>query len=377
MKIGLVSPYSIAHGGGVQEIVLAMRAELARRGHEAYVITPQPRGTHLEVEDHIIQIGTGTDFNWPVFHTTLQVSASLNDEIDEMLDKYDFDLLHFHEPWVPVIGRQILNRSRCANVATFHAALPDGIVSQTFGQLVVPYTKPMLKNVDELVATGEPATEYICKLTERPVAIIPIGVDQNTYTPPKNFHDTRKAKKIFYVGRLENRKGAKYLVNAFKLLQADHPDAELLIAGDGPDRAKLEMLAQDIEAKNVHFLGYISNEAKAKYLRTSDLFCAPALYGEGFGLVLLEAMASGCVTVAGDNPGYASVMEGLGALSLVNPKHSAEFARRLELMLYEPSLRKLWREWAATEMPQYHYERIMDQYEDVYAEARKNFAKRK
>lgn len=376
MKIGLVLPYSIAHGGGVQEVVFAIQAELARRGHEVYIITPQPRGTNVEVEDHIIQIGTGADFNWPVFHTTLQVSASLNDEIDEMIEEYQFDLLHFHEPWVPVIGRQILGRSRCANVATFHGAMPEGIVSQTFGQLVVPYTKPMLKSLDQLVATGELATEYICKLTERPVAIIPIGVDQTVFTPPKTFHDHRKHKKILYIGRLENRKGPKFLIKAFKLLQERHADIELVLIGDGPDRVKLEMFAQDLEVRNVHFLGYVPNEAKVRHLRTSDLFCAPALYGEGFGLVLLEAMAAQCVTVAGDNPGYASVMQGFGALSLVNPKHSAEFARRLELLLYQPDLRKLWRTWAENELPQYTYERIVDQYEEVYDEARKQYAKR-
>jgi phosphatidylinositol alpha-mannosyltransferase len=129
------------------------------------------------------------------------------------------------------------------------------------------------------------------------------------------------------------------------------------------------MLAQDLELKNVTFAGYISNQEKLKYFRTSDLFCAPALYGEGFGLVLLEAMACGLVTVAGDNPGYASVMQGLGAISLVNPKHDEDFAHRLELMLYEKELRELWRTWAAEQMPQYTYKTIIDQYEVIYAKA--------
>jgi len=369
MKIGLVLPYSIAHGGGVLEIVFAMQAELTRRGHDVYLITPQPRGTDVVVEDHTILIGVSADFHWAPLHTTVQISTSEGEEIEEMLAKHQFDVLHFHEPWVPVIGRQILTRSQTANVATFHASLPDGIISQAFGKVVIPYTKPLLKYIDEFVATGDLAAEYVCSLTDEPVAIIPVGIDVKAYTPPADFHDGRRRKTIFYVGRLENRKGPKYLLKAFKPLQAKHPELSLVLAGDGPDRAKLEMLAQDLELQNVTFAGYISNEEKIKYLRTSDLFCAPALYGEGFGLVLLEAMACGLVTVAGDNPGYASVMQGLGALSLVNPKHDEDFARRLELLLCQKPLREAWRTWAAAELPQYTYKAIVDQYEVIYAKA--------
>jgi phosphatidylinositol alpha-mannosyltransferase len=369
MKIGLVLPYSIAHGGGVLEIVFAMQAELTRRGHDVYVITPQPRGTDVVVQDHTILIGVSADFHWAPLHTTVQISTSEGDAIDAMLAKHQFDVLHFHEPWVPVIGRQILTRSQTANVATFHGSLPDGIISQAFGKVVIPYTKPLLKYIDEFVATGDLAAEYVCSLTEEPVAIIPVSIDVNTYTPPTDFHDSRKRKTIFYVGRLENRKGPKYLLKAFKLLQTKHPELSLVLGGDGPDRAKLEMLTQDLELQNVTFAGYISNKEKIKYLRTSDLFCAPALYGEGFGLVLLEAMACGLATVAGDNPGYASVMQGLGAISLVNPKHSEDFARRLELLLYQKPLREIWRAWAAAELPQYTYETVVDQYEVIYAKA--------
>jgi len=376
MKIGLVCPYGINRGGGVQEITSAMYDELTRRGHEVYIITPRPRDYDETPPKHILFVGTSTDFHWPIFHTTVQVSSGEDEHIAALLEEHKFDLLHFHEPWVPVIGRQLLARATCATVATFHAALPDGLTSQAFSKAVAPYTKSMLKNIDELVATGDPATEYICSLTDRPVAIIPIGVNQTFYHPPKQHRDNRKRKTILFVGRLENRKGPKYLIKAFQLLQAKYPDTELIIAGNGPDREKLEMLAEDLKVKDVHFLGYISNDEKAKLLRSSDLYCAPALYGEGVGLVLLEAMASGCVTVAGDNPGYATVMQGLGAVSLVHPKHSAEFARRLELMLYEPELRKLWRVWAENELPNYHYKHITDQYEEIYAQAIKDRAAR-
>jgi phosphatidylinositol alpha-mannosyltransferase len=235
-------------------------------------------------------------------------------------------------------------------------------------KVITPYTKPILKYIDAFTAVSDAAADYVCSLTDAPVAIIPNGIGKQ-FKPPRSFNDRRKHKTVLYVGRLEGRKGVKYLLHAFHQVQQHHPDVSLVIAGDGPDRDKLEMLAADLELHNVRFLGFITNQQKHDLLHSSDLFAAPAIYGESFGIVLLEAMATGLVTVAGDNPGYESVMEGLGAISLVHPKHAAEFARRIELLLYETDLRKLWREWAAKELPQYSYERIVDQYEAVYKKA--------
>jgi phosphatidylinositol alpha-mannosyltransferase len=368
MKIGLVLPYSIARGGGVKEILFAMQEELLLRNQDAYIITPRPRDFEGKIPDKVLLVGASTDFNSPT-HTTAQVSAGLNEDIDHILAEYDFDVLHFHEPWIPMLSRQILTRSNIPNVATFHAAIPDTIMSRTLAKVVTPYTKSLLKYIDVYTAVSDAAAEYICSLTDKPVALIPNGIDLKQYKAPTHQSDKKRHKTIFYVGRLEGRKGVNHLLHAFKLMQADNPNVSLLIGGDGPDRGKLESLAADLELKNVEFLGFISNKQKIKYFQTADLFCAPALYGESFGLVLLEAMATGLVTVAGDNPGYESVMHGLGAISLVNPKHTAEFARRLELLLSEVDLRKLWRNWAQNEIDQYSYPAIVSQYEEVYAQA--------
>jgi phosphatidyl-myo-inositol alpha-mannosyltransferase len=377
MKIGLVCPYNIARGGGVQQHIFACQAELRKRGHQVYVITPRPQDYDADPGKNILFVGGAADFNTPLLHTTGQVSAGVNDTIDRMLAEHEFDILHFHEPWVPMISAQILSRSKSINVATFHAKLPETIMTRTMIKVVTPYTKSVLKYIDECTAVSDAAAEYVRSLTDKPIALIPNGIDLSKYRPLARRSESKKQKTILYVGRLEQRKGVKHLLHAFSLLAQTDPDVSLVIAGDGPDREKLESLAADLELKNIDFTGYIDDKEKIHYLRTADLYCSPALYGESFGIVLLEAMATGTVIVAGDNPGYASVMSGLGALSLVNPQHHAEFSRRLGLLLRENDLRRLWRDWASSQLPKYTYPTIVDQYEEVYRHALKTHADKK
>lgn len=380
MKIGLVCPYDITKGGGVQEIVKASQTELERRGHDVYIITPRPKEyARKRGPRKTIFIGNSTDFNSPL-HTTVQVSAGVHNAIDEMLATHSFDILHFHEPWVPMLSLQILNRCRhkCVNVATFHAKLPETLMSRAVARAIQPYAKSVLKYIDELTAVSDAAADYLRHLTERPIDIIPNAIDLKIYKAPRVRDEESSVKTIFYIGRLESRKGVKYLIKAFAELHKTKPDVRLVIGGDGPDRRKLEQLTAELGLQeNVKFLGYMSSKDKVHRLRTADLFCAPALYGESFGIVLLEAMGSGLVTVAGDNPGYSSVMKGLGAISLVDPKQLEEFARRLDLLLHQPDLRKLWRNWAKEEIRQYTYVEVVGQYEKAYKKAIKIHQDRK
>src|SRR5690606_26854258 len=110
------------------------------------------------------------------------------------------------------------------------------------------------------------------------------------------------------------------LLQAFELLLQTTPNAKLIIGGDGVGRAKLEQYVIDNKIANVTFEGFITEDRKLELLGSADVFCSPALYGESFGIVLLEAMARGCVIVAGDNPGYQAVLQDRGKLSLVDPK---------------------------------------------------------
>lgn len=370
MKIGLVLPYNITLGGGVKEHVFAQQNELVKRGHDVVVVTPQPRETYVPDGRKVVFLGAATEFKSPL-GTSSQISASvLTDEIDAVLEHEQFDLLHFHEPWVPVLSRQILSRSNTVNVATFHAKLPETIVSRTMAKAITPYTKPLLRHIDAFTAVTDAAAEYLLSLADVSVEIIPNGIDLKGYQKaPLESLPALQRKTIFYVGRLEHRKGVSYLIDAFAQLQAREPEASLVVAGDGPDRPKLEEQVAELGLRHVEFLGFIDDTAKKQWLHAADLFCAPSIYGESFGIVLLEAMAAGLVTVAGDNPGYSGVMQGLGQLSLIDPKDTSLFAHRLQLLLFDEDLRKLWRQWAKTYVRQFDYPKIVDKYEAVYETA--------
>src|SRR5882757_140351 len=242
MKIGLVCPYNITRGGGVQEIVGDLRAGLRARGHEVRIITPKPQGSKGYYHEDVIFIGNGGDFRSPL-HTTAQFSASVDpDEIDAILNKERFDILHFHEPWVPVLSRQILARSRAVNIATFHAKLPETMMSRTVAKVVTPYTKSALKYLHALTAVSDAAAEYVSSLTDEPITIIPNGINLKHFKPNKSIKRDTAYKTILFIGRLERRKGVRYLLKAYERFSQDNDNVRLLIAGDGPDRQKLELM---------------------------------------------------------------------------------------------------------------------------------------
>jgi phosphatidylinositol alpha-mannosyltransferase len=372
MKIGIICPYNMFKGGGVQEVVTALQAGLESRGYDAKIITPLPREYIGPSPQGMILIGGSTDVKSPFLHTTAQIAASVDtDALEKMLEHEQFDILHYHEPWVPILSWQILTRSNAVNIATFHAKLPETVMTRTIERVITPYTKTIIKYIDTYSAVSSAAADYVQSLTDVPITIVPNGVDLSKYRNviAKASIASRKRHTILYVGRLEKRKGVHYLLQAYELLRMTCPNIRLQIVGDGPERERLENEVRDRNLPDVEFLGFVSDAKKLQLLKNADLFCSPAPYGESFGIVLLEAMAVGLVTVAGDNPGYASVMKERGMLSLINPKDAVDFARRMELLLTDEPLRAQWQEWALEYVKRFDYEKIVDQYIDLYDKA--------
>lgn len=370
MKIGLVCPYNIFADGGVQAVVKELQKRLTLRGHNVVIISPQPPGGNHKTQKGIKLVGLSR--NLRALSTTAQVSLSFDSKkLNQILYAEKFDVINFHEPWVPVLSSQILSRSTCPVVATFHAKLPPGPLIKLFKFIITPYTRSIIKKFETLCAVSSAAAEYAKSISKMPISIIPNGIDLNKYQAPTIKNQVKSGKTILYVGRLEKRKGVEYLIKAFEKAVTDSPDLKLIIVGDGKLKQKLQKQASSLPEGSVEFLGFINEQDKIKLLQKCDLFCSPAIYGESFGIVLLEAMACGAVVVAGDNPGYKSVLVGNGGEALVNPKQTQKFANKLLKMSSNVSARNNWLAWSKNEIKKYNWEKVADQYEALYKEALK------
>ncbi|HET7827261.1 MAG TPA: glycosyltransferase, partial [Candidatus Saccharimonadales bacterium] len=142
-----------------------------------------------------------------------------------------------------------------------------------------------------------------------------------------------------------------------------------IIAGQGVQAKKLKQEVESDGIPNITFSGYVSDAEKLRLLQNADLACFPAIQGEGFGITLLEAMACGTPLLAGNNLGYINVMKGHGRVGLIDPSATKDFANRLEVFLTDSALRKLMTDWALSEVKQYDYPKIADQYEAAYQAA--------
>ena len=378
MKIALICPYHLARPGGVLDHVTELQAELTRRGHYVRIITPLPRDFSGPVPEQFITVGTS--MNTTAFAgTAWQMSFSVdNDAIDEVFNREKFDVLHFHEPWIPMWSRQLLVRAKTATVGTMHGRFYDTVTAKTVKPFVTTYMKPIIKYIDVFTAVSPASVEHFNDISDRPVTIIPNGIDINKFKPKAgSAKPASDLKTILYVGRLEDRKGVKYLIRAYAKLAEKHDNVQLIIAGAGGSEKKLKQMVADESVPRVTFDSrYISDDEKIKYMHEADVFCSASTYGESFGIVLLEAMAAGTPIVAGDNAGYTSTLVDTGALSLVNPKDAVDFARRLDIFLFEQNVRSFWKKWAATYIHKFTFPKIAAQYEEVYKEAIKTHGER-
>lgn len=364
MKIGLVCPYDLTRSGGVQEHVMAQALELRLRGHEVKIVTPKPRKFSGVLPEGIIFVGNSRQVKAVKSSMELGISTG-RDALDDLLAEEEFDILHIHEPEVPILGAQIIAKAECPIVATFHALHPETPMGRTIETFRIPYFKSIFSRLSAMTAVSDAAAHFVRERTQQPVTIIPNGIDLVKY---QKLHQSSRVPTILYIGRLEKRKGVRFLLKAFAELQKTNHKVQLIVAGDGDLRNGLEQYVEENNIKRVQFTGFISEEKKLELLAFADVFCSPALYGESFGIVLLEALAAGVPVVAGDNQGYSTVLTGPGRLSLVNSKDTQDFARRLDIFLSDEEVRKLWLKWAHKHVQQFTYVKIVDKYLELYGQ---------
>lgn len=375
--------------GGVQQLITHLADGLGAKGHTVKIITPRPVTYKGDVPKNYILLGSTRTFRGG-FGTSGNWGSTLNiNEVQRVLKNEKFDVINFHEPWVPMIGWQILNFSDAAHIGTFHANLVDNAAGKFWINTFYPIGKQLVEKLHILTAPSYvPAATLIAKASENNelhrflvdnFKYIPNGVDLKKYAPLKSRKPLsgKDTKTIVYVGRLEKRKGVEYLLEAFNLLVREMPNVHLIVAGKGAKRKELERFVKFNKTPNVKFPGFVTDEEKIQLFGNADLVCVPAMYGESFGIVLVEAMAMGAPVIAGANLGYKSVMTGHGRIGLVDSQSIEDFANRMAVFLSEPEIEKIMRTWGVRESKKYEYDNVIKQYEDTYKEAIKICNQRK
>jgi phosphatidylinositol alpha-mannosyltransferase len=366
MKIALVSPYDFAYPGGVVNHIMSLGSYLTQMGHEVKFIAPASSPI-TTLGDRFIHIGKPRAI--PVSGSVARVTISprLSTRITEMLEKEKFDIIHLHEPLMPMLCTTVLRMSRTANVGTFHAFNGKGYnIAKPFGPILF---KRWFSKLDGHVAVSKPAKNFVNKYFPADYNVIPNGIDTRHFSPNVAPIDELRDGKlnILFVGRLEKRKGADYLLKAYERVKRDIPDSRLIIVGPGTKlRDKYEKRVKKHSLKDVVFVGYTNYEELPRYYKTADVFCAPATGWESFGIVLLEAMAVGKPIVASNIDGYASILTHGAEGLLVPPKDEKSLAQALTSLLNDEKLRQEMGAKGILKAKDYAWENVARRVEALY-----------
>ena len=313
MRVALVSPYSYTYPGGVGRHVEALAQELTGLGHEVRLLAPYDPDDRLArvlhrgaspqprpLPDHVIPLGR--TFGLPMNGAVTNLTGPLGETIGVLrreLRSGDYDLVHVHEPNVPVVSWYATEAARVPVVGTFHTYSTGAAVSKFAANFVG--ARRLYSKLSARIAVSEAARWTAQRFYGGRYRIVPNGVDLSAARP--DHLRPNEELKILFVGRAEERKGLPVLLRAFEALRGAGVQARLTVAG--PTAEEVEPLL--LEPEGVEIAGQVDDAEKWRLLGEADLLCAPSLGGESFGMVLTEAFASGTPVVASDIAGYRDV----------------------------------------------------------------------
>jgi phosphatidylinositol alpha-mannosyltransferase len=288
MRIALVCPYDLGKPGGVQDQVFRLRRWMSAAGHDAVIVGPgDVEGTDV--------IGVGGTVTVPANQSATPVALDPRVASRVRAAVEGAEVVHIHEPLMPVVALAATRIGTSPTVGTFHADAPRWIRRAL--RLGSPITRAATSRLDVVTAVSEVARSAVTQL--EPVRVIPNGIDVADY----GGHE-KDPHLMAFVGRDDPRKGLDVLLGAWPIITAAHPHARLQVVG-----------AQRTDAPpGVEYLGRVSEEDKRRVLATASIAVMPNTGGESFGIVVAEAMASGCAVVASALPAFIAVLGAAGEL---------------------------------------------------------------
>ncbi len=369
LRILQVSDAYYPFPGGVSEHLHHLTVALRQRGHDARILTGRYPGTY-EDPPWVHRVGQVRVLPALGFFNktqlTLTLSPGLPLEVRAFFRQHRFDIVHTHGPLALNLPFLALHYGNGVQVATFHTAF----VGWNFNRIGKVFFRRAARKIARSIVVSRVAWEAVAPHYPGRYVLVPNGIDLTRFRPdgplpPLNL----RRPVILYLGRMEPRKGFPLLLEAFRRVKRRLPEATLLAVGGG---AYLETYRRRVppELRNsVHFTGFVPARDLPAYYRYADLYTSPAIGGETFGIVLLEAMASGTPVVASDIPGYRQVITpGRNGL-LVDVRNPEAYAEALVAVLSRPALAERLRREGLRTARRYAWPEIARQVEQVYLEA--------
>lgn len=371
MKIGLVFDDSLDSVDGVAQYVLNLGRWLSEHGHEVHYLVGQTKRTDIP-RLHSLSRNVRVRFNRN--RLTIPLPGKLR-AIRELLGREQFDVLHVQMPYSPALAGRIVKVADTSTtiVGTFHIA-PYSKMVHAGNWLLGRALRHTLKRFDKVISVSTVARDFARATFGVESSVVPIGLSLEQLYNGKAFTQYADKRTIVFLGRLVARKGCQHLLAALARLKRDGSladDVRVLICGRGELESKLKKYANEHGlGEHVSFEGFISEADKPRYLASADIAVYPSTGGESFGIVLLEALAAARGAVlAGDNPGYASVL-GPDSKSLFDPTDHAGFAGRLRDLLDDAAARQQAHTEQQSFVRQFDIKTVGPQILDTYRQAR-------
>lgn len=304
MRIGMICPYSFDVAGGVQAHVVDLARVLIARGHEVSVLTPSSKETPLP--DFVVSSGKAVAIPYNGSVSRLSFGPIAFSRLRRWIREGEFDVLHVHEPNAPSLSMLALAIADGPIVATFHTSTERSVVLSVFQSVL----RPSHEKIRGKIAVSELARRWQMESLGSDAIEIPNGVDVKHFAkgdPLPGY--PRPGKTVLFLGRYdEPRKGMAVFLEALPAIVEAQPDVEVLVIGRGDEEKLLKEAGA--HAGHLRLLGAVTDEEKAAALRSADVYVAPNLGGESFGIVLVEAMAAGAAVVASDLNAFERVLGG-------------------------------------------------------------------
>lgn len=366
MRILQVSPYAMDRRGGVQSHVRDVAAWLAAAGHEVAIVAPGPTGAAtdplvLPLGRHVTVGLSGTRFE-----VTWVGGRDLADA-RRRLDAASLDVVHVHTPFVPFLPLRVWRAFRRPVVATFHATIPPQ--DRLLRAVLAPLARALARRAARSIAVSNSAAA----LLGGPAAVdalLPPAIDLSAWRAAGETaapRDPAAAPQVLFLGRFEERKGLRVLLEAWPTVLAGSPVAPRLVIAGGGDLAPLARDLATRHPQTVRLVDTPDDAAARRLVAESDLMVAPSLWGESFGLVLAEALAAGTPVVAAANSGYVEVLTGPGTRLLTPPGDAAALAATVTGLLADPAERDRLAAWGRAHVAAFDVAAIGPRLLDLYA----------